>query len=119
MARFPDRRSAGPSRAVPYIDGEPSAGRHARRLRAALKAEAKVRAWACGAGVTVGIWNDGHHWRFTKNGRTAEWWPSSAKLVFQGQWDAGVHVHDADQLLRQVRPYFGADAGATEEGGDG
>lgn len=105
---IPDARHAGRSRAVPYIYGEPSDARHGRRIAAALKVEGKVRAWCGNARVALVISNEGHHWRFTRGTELAEWWPSSAKLVFGKRWHEGIHVHDATQLLRELKARWSA-----------
>jgi len=102
----PDTRSVGRSRAVPYIYGESPRARHDRRLEAALGAQSRVRQWCGNAGVTLTIGNENHHWRFVGGNGCADWWPSSAKLVLDQQWDSGIHVHDIDQLLRELKARF-------------
>lgn len=87
---------------VPYRRGEDSTRRHARRLYTNLKFRAKVRAWASGHGIDLKISNEGHHWRFMLRDGVAEWWPSSAKLVINRAYDAGIHVHDYAQLMKQL-----------------
>jgi len=44
--------------------------------------EAQVREWCRKHDFTLHITNQGHHWQLTKEKFAAEWWPSSAKLVF-------------------------------------
>ena len=98
--RRSDATSAGKSEEVPYIEGESASDRHQRRLDAAQAALAEVAPWCEEHGVCLTVSNDGHHWRFNIGGGVAEWWPSSAKLVFDKKWDDGVHVHGTKQLLR-------------------
>lgn len=106
----PDRSSAGRSRQVPYIYGEPAMGRHNRRRRAALEAEANVRRWCANRGVRLVISNEGHHWRFSTAEWVAEWWPSSAKLVFDKDWNRATHVHDSSQVLAKLQGRLGREA---------
>jgi hypothetical protein len=60
------------------------------------------RAWCEARGLTVQILNDGHHWKISRPGLSAEWWPSSAKLVFNRIYKAGIHCHDWQQVARQI-----------------
>lgn len=105
--RYSDSRSAGRSESVPYIPGEPKGDRHERRLRAGLDVEQELSAWCRERGVALEIKNEGHHWRFTHGKKALDWWPSSAKMVFGGQWKRGLHVHDAGQARKQVKRFFG------------
>jgi len=50
-------------------------------LARTLDLEAEVTRWAAQRGLTLRVLNGGHHWLLQKPGLTAEWWPSSAKLV--------------------------------------
>lgn len=105
MARrfgFHDVSKVGRSDVVPYRPGEQPAKRHARRLYTNLKFQAKVRAWAKSHGIELKISNKGHHWRFILRDNVAEWWPSSAKLVINKAYAAGIHVHDYKQLMKQL-----------------
>lgn len=45
-----------------------------------------AREWAAGAGVRLEVFNFGEHWRFEHPRITAEWWPSSGRLVIDRQW---------------------------------
>ena len=95
------------SNLVPYVPGEHPGDRHARRLQANLMAQGEVRTWAAGNGVKVEITNRGHHWRFTRDTKVAEWWPSSAKLVIQRKYQDDNHVHDHRQALVLLKRHFG------------
>ena len=99
---FRDRRSAGRSQVAPYVPGESSGDRHDRRLRANLELEAAAARRAIELGLKLKIANDNHHWMFTKGGFSADWWPSSAKLVINKQWTRGIHCHDYKQALREI-----------------
>ena len=93
----PDRGSAGRSAIVAYRQGEKAIDRHFRRRDTNLKFRARLHAWCERNGFTLRITNEGHHWQMTKDGFLAEWWPSSAKLVIDKRWDAGIHCHDYQQ----------------------
>ena len=73
--------------------------RHDRRKRTNLEMVQEVQERCDQLGVTLLLKNDGHHWIFTREKVRAEWWPSSAKLVFDQKWNNGVHVHDYTQVL--------------------
>jgi len=105
-SRIPDSESAGRSKLVPYRKGESASDRHARRKYSNLKWENKLKLWASAAGYLVQINNDGHHWILTKGTTRVEWWPSSAKLVFNQQWKGGIHCHDYQQLIQLIQHRF-------------
>jgi hypothetical protein len=100
---IPDRRKAGRSSLVPFRKGESGAKRHARRHALNLQRESEVRRGCQSLGLTLQIKNDGHHWCFSRGAFLAEWWPSSAKLVINKQWENGIHCHDHQQVLREVQ----------------
>lgn len=102
----PDTGSAGRSKLVPFVPGEDPGARHDRRLNANLSRQEDVREWCKVAGVRLTIKNHGHHWRFVRGKQEAEWWPSSAKLVIQRNYDRGIHVHDHLQALARLRKHF-------------
>ena len=54
--------------------------------------EAQVRAWAEQRGCSLRVLNVGHHWLLQKPGFTAEWWPSSAKLAVNRDYDRDHHA---------------------------
>jgi hypothetical protein len=45
-------------------------------------------------GFALRVNNEGHHWMWQKGGFVAEWWPSSAKLVFNRNYDRSFDAHD-------------------------
>lgn len=100
--RYKDRSFIGKSELVPYQVGESASERHARRLTVNLHWRHDLRQWAEVSGFVVTIKNNGHHWILIKPTIRIEWWPSSAKLVFNQQWDRGVHCHDWTQLKRAI-----------------
>ncbi len=95
-----DSKSVGPSKLVPYIPDEDASHRHQRRLGVAHGFEDRLLDFCKEHGLTLTKKNDGQHWIFQGTGRfLAEWWPSSAKLVFGKKWDKSIHCHDAEQLI--------------------
>lgn len=102
-----DRRNAGRSDSVPFLMGESAKDRHRRRKHAATgEADAALK-WAEDNDISIVVRNDGHHWQFhfvdsSHVAHVAEWWPSSAKLVFDKHWVDGIHCHDIEQVKRQI-----------------
>lgn len=76
--------------------------RHDGRLRDALGGSDNVSIWCRENGLDLKIANGGHHWMITGGGIRAEWWPSSAKLVFDKDFQNGIHTHGWDQLLELI-----------------
>lgn len=99
MAKFRDRFGMGRSAIVPKQSGETYLQRHARRFDVNIAHEDDVRAWCFDRAVTGTISNGGHHWRFMYGQKVAEWWPSTAKLVFQKVYHQGIHCHDYAQVM--------------------
>jgi len=102
MAKYPDIKKAGRSKIIPFLPRESALDRHGRRLVTNLKQVDAVYKWAQSYGLEFTIQNTGHHWTFKRTGFIAEWWPSSAKMVFNKQWAKGVHVHDYEQAQREI-----------------
>src|SRR5690348_4211933 len=96
--RYSDTKSVGRSDLVPWRAGESHSDRHGRRLNDALRFESVLQAWCDERGVALKVSNEGHHWRFMSPKVFAEWWPSSAKLVFDKKYQNGVHCHDVEQV---------------------
>ena len=73
--------------------------RHARRKSVALASVPAFEAWCSENEWKITVKNDGHHWILVyRDGTLAEWWPSSAKLVFEKRWNQGWHCHDVNQV---------------------
>ena len=108
MAKYNDTLSAGSSHLVPFIRNERPRKRHRRRLRINLKYEDEVAVWARLRGLKLRVTDGGQHWQFRGmyNGYrfSADWWPSSAKLVVNQRWDRGIHVHDYRQVQTVLEP---------------
>lgn len=110
--KYPDRqRAASVATIVQFRPGEDPMDRHRRRLETNLAALAELKLTCERAGITVDVKNEGQHWIFKfAEGRRAEWWPSSAKLVFDQRWKQGIHVHDHLQLWRELERKWGVQA---------
>lgn len=106
--RFKDRRSVGSSAIAPYKAGETYRERHARRLATGIEYREEVEVWCVSRCVSFKVTNSGHHWKFTRarDGRIAEWWPSSAKLVVAKNYRNGFHVHDYKQAIKLLSKIF-------------
>lgn len=104
--RRPDRRSAGRSKLIPFVPGEEDRIRHYRRLTVNLDNREVVEAWCAEWSVALAVKNEGHHWIFTHGESIAEWWPSSAKLVFNKRWNHGIHVHGFRQAAEIILGRF-------------
>ncbi len=100
--RYSDTKSAGRSDIAPYKSWEGHARRHNRRLNENLDFRGVLEAWCAQHGMTLKVSNEGHHWRIEGARLLAEWWPSSAKLVFNKHWEHGIHCHDVEQLATLV-----------------
>lgn len=86
----------------PFIPGEEAPTRHRRRLRTAVTDQHELKAWCEHQGIEVRIRNQGHHWIFLTAKGMAEWWPSSARLVFNQKWSRDLHLHDVGQVRRAL-----------------
>jgi len=63
------------------------------------------RAFAdCAAlGATLKVSNEGHHWRIVlANRRVVEWWPSSGRLVVDGDWARATFTGDVSEVMSAV-----------------
>lgn len=58
------------------------------------------------ARVCASYRNEGHHWWLNEDKFLAEWWPSSAKLVINKQWNEGRHCHDYRQALEMIERVY-------------
>lgn len=95
-----DCRDVGRSFLVPFMNGENANDRHERRLNSNLKWQDELAQWATENGYSFKVSNGGHHWILTKGKTRVEWWPSSAKVIFNQQWRKGIHCHDYKQLCQ-------------------
>lgn len=102
----PTHKGMGRSDIVPYRHGEHWRDRHERRLMTNLNRREYVDEFCQIFDVTLKVKNRGHHWIFERydfgRDRTllAEWWPSSARMVFDKNWNDAIHVHDHDQATQ-------------------
>lgn len=104
--RYQDTRRAKARAEIRPIEGESPKERHKRRLAHNLENRESAIRWCKERGVRLTITNNGHHWRFERGGELVEWWPSSAKLVFNKRWKQGVHAHDWNQVRAEISGVF-------------
>lgn len=102
---FRDKSTVGRSAIVPFIRGESSKQRHRRRKRSNLEIFEAIKNEFDLLKLSVEIKNDGHHWIIRNEDQSllCEFWPSSAKLVFEMEYKNGIHCHDATQVLQIIR----------------
>ena len=105
--RYNDVRSAGRSDVAPFVGWQGHQGRHSERMDTALRFRDVMEQWCQAHGLKLTIHNEGHHWKMTNGVLLAEWWPSSAKLVFDKKWANGIHCHDVEQLATLVGKRLG------------
>lgn len=99
MAKYKDMNGLGKSKLCPKKKDELATDRHHRRKLFNSKRFTVVRDFCNEHGLRLKITNGFHHWQASKNGRVVEWWPSSAKVVIDKQWQKGIHVHDYKQFI--------------------
>jgi len=102
--RYDDPHKVGPSEKVPFIPGEDPQERHARRLQSNLTDTERLEEFLRSIEFEFEIKNYGHHWimKRPRDGQYIEWWPSSAKLIFDKYWNDGHHCHDVDQVIAVI-----------------
>lgn len=105
-SRYQDVKSAGSSNIIPFKIDEHWSTRHKRRLESNLKYKEKLQIWCDKNRFSLEVKNEGHHWLFTKEGVKIEWWPSSAKVIFNQVWAEGIHCHDYEQLIKVIKKLF-------------
>ena len=86
-----------------YIPGEESGRRHSRRKGLALEREDRLESFCDKHGLVLTIANNGHHWKMEGETLLVEWWPSSAKLVFNKDYPHGIHVHEVAQVVAEIK----------------
>lgn len=105
-SRYQDKKSVGRSSIIPFKKDEKWDARHKRRLGANLHFKDKLGNWCKKNGVSFEVKNEGHHWLFIKGATKIDWWPSSAKVIFNQVWDEGIHCHDYKQLIKVIEKKF-------------
>lgn len=104
MARYSDVKSVGRSKVVEYDPSENWKDRHQRRLETNLNNKDAVKDFCIQNQIFFSIKNNGHHWIFeSKKFGRIEWFPSSAKYVMNQKWSRGIHVHDFEQVIHQLK----------------
>jgi hypothetical protein len=123
-----DRFKVGPSKVAPRQAIEGYRSRHRRRHEIAVTLKPVLECWAERHGYELDVKNDDQHWilkgpvlnglrmrlsspkgacqpfvrafsrLLSKMDLVVEWWPSTAKLVFDRRYHVGIHVHDSHQI---------------------
>lgn len=101
MARRLDAHSAGRSKLVPFLRGESAQQRHDRRFASAIAGKDSLETWCQANSATLRVANNSEHWIVRMGAHVVEWWPRTAKLVHDKDWERGVHTHDVHQVIAQ------------------
>lgn len=73
------------------------------RVQCALEGQGMAVEEAAALGATLRVTNNGHHWTFTDcDGRVAEWWPSTGKLVFDKEWRRTLRAFTLADVMREI-----------------
>ena len=100
MAKYRDRSKCKVEAEIcKYKPGEQATDRHERRLLTNKSHADKLRNYCKSNGFSCEIKNEGHHWQIKRGNVTLDWWPSTAKLVINRQYNKGIHVHDISQVI--------------------
>lgn len=99
MAKYRDITGVGKSKLFHKTYCEAPKERHHKRYAYNKTHAGKVQDYCNAVGITLTISNNGHHWKAVKDKKILEWWPSSAKAVFNKCWARGIHVHDYMQFI--------------------
>ena len=84
--------------------------RRGRRMQRTSGLESEVRAWTERQGCAVRVLNDGHHWLFQKPGFVAEWWPSSARLAVNRDYDRHIHAPHWAEVVTVLQQHLAREA---------
>ncbi len=104
---IPDKTSEGRSDAVPFDPYEDFKERHARRLGVNVTNKDLMLEFCKDHKIDFAVKNNEHHWMFIFDKKLwVEWWPSTAKLVINKQWNKGRHVHDIFQVMLILKRTF-------------
>ena len=68
--------------------------RRQRRLERNTNAADEAKTWADRHGFNLRVNNEGHHWMWEKGKFVVEWWPSSANLVLNRNYERSFRAHD-------------------------
>lgn len=68
--------------------------RHRRRWKTAVENITLMEAWCNRVGIDLKITDEGKNWKFSYDGKVAEWNPSSANLMFDRDNQTSLHVYD-------------------------
>ena len=61
-----------------------------------------------GFAASMKVTNEGQHWRIVlRNGRSVEWWPSTGRLVVDGDWGNAQFTHTVLDVIDVARSTAG------------
>jgi hypothetical protein len=131
-----DRFKVGPSKVAPKNPDHGYRRRHRHRHAVALTLRSGLERWARKYGYDLEVKNREQHWilkgpilnglrrtlvshrmacqpfarafsrLLSKMDLVVEWWPSTAKLVFDRRYHIGIHVYDSRQLSGILSGYI-------------
>ena len=78
--------------------------RRARRMERTARLEDQVAAWASQHRCSLRVLSGGHHWLIQKPGFMAEWWPSSARLAVNRDYDRLIHAPNWADVVNALQP---------------
>ena len=97
--RYPDVEMVGDSQLLTDADGKEGRAFCKLRLDKNLEDLPELQKWASNRGFTVSVDKKRQqHWIVRGPNFTAEWWPSTAKLVLHQKYTKGIETHDWLQL---------------------
>lgn len=81
--------------------------RHKKRKQEANRLHLSAGLAFLHLGAWLKVSNDGHHWSIVKpGGLNWQWWPSTAKLVIDEDWNSGIHIHTWQDIFRLLRDFM-------------
>lgn len=103
MAKYQDRFNVGKSDICPKDKAESPKARHERRLGINLRCRQRLENFCKANGFRFTVKNEGHHWQMWLGKWQFDWWPSTAKLIINQQWEKGMHMHDYQQVTNVLK----------------
>lgn len=99
MAKYKDNSKSRFKAQIRHIDGEASGDRHDRRQLHNVGRLGRLRGYCNSNGFDLTVTNEEIHWQIKRGKITIDWWPRTAKMVVNKQWERGIHVHDVGQII--------------------
>ena len=91
--------------ALELFDGEKhKVPRHSNARADAMDFQRVMDKWCRQHGIELEISNLGHHWGFkrTSSRHTAEWWPSSGRLVVNGKYRKAMYAPGIEEVKQEI-----------------